>query len=1010
MEYQRDKAGKPFDFRGMNIMSPPDRMPPGKFPFAQNVRRVVDRGAAARPAQGVALHTLPSAPHTIRRLNDSTPNGPGLGYVVVIGADGEIFLDAVQVDSGYSGNPVSMLSFRPNASVQPWMYIADLIKMSKVRSDGKAFKTGIMEPQVAPSTTFVPASDTVSLLGDVTVYIFNNPIQAHNAPLESVYLWHNPADGGASGLIETEATANSVNVGNSLLFDLQSINGTLPVAGTNPVAWSQYTTFQGTVNVNGTAVTWDSGDQFSGLVSGNQLVIGGVTYTLASTPTNTTATLTASGGVQTAVAYTAAVLGPSISLFAPAMESEGYQDFNCSILGTFYVPAAGTYSFVVKAKDDFIWGIGNAPNGQVSWPGLSGGQSYSSYGQTMTTISGYPLIPRTHESSGGDNQFSSVTINITFSAPGNYPFEIDWDYWYHNQRGLMVQVNGNNIPPIPPSAITDTQYRFTYYSSETGAESNPSPASPQAPLSVLSNNVTATVSTDPQVDQINFYRLDEGLENYTFVGRVPNAQAFTYFLGQAVTSTGIQTVELVEIGRAPGTTEALSSNIPIVGQQLVVDSGTQGERITVTGVSFFNPPSSNVTEVSITANFTKTHAALTTLSTTVPVLSDSLLDVDIAGNPILNFDNYEPFPSIDLPRSGLVSVAAGVVNWQAGDFFNPRWLPGTVIIIGTVAYTLNTRPTTNTVLTASNVDIVNGVETVVLPPDATNVPYQISEPILAAQPLPYVWGPTDNVAFFMGVGDPLRPGTIYWTKGNDMDAAPDTNQQDITSPSDVLINGIWVDGFGIVFSADHKWVIWPNYFNALATATGTEGSTWTFQGPSGTRGLFMPRALATDGKNVFFRGKDGVYVTGAGGVEVSITDGDLYPLFSHEGSIPQPVTIAGLTIYPPDDTQPSRQKMSCATGYLYYDYVDTTGTPRTLVFDILAGGWVWDVYQYPVTVHALEEGPGVNGVLVGCADGTVRNLGQGGLEDQTAFILTPADDAGDSRAEKHWGDVYIEVE
>src|SRR6202011_4828374 len=145
-------------------------------------------------------------------------------------------------------------------------------------------------------------------------------------------------------------------------------------------------------------------------------------------------------------------------------------------------------------------------------------------------------------------------------------------------------------------------------------------------------------------------------------------------------------------------------------------------------------------------------------------------------------------------------------------------------------------------------------------------------------------------------------------------------------------------GFGMVFSSERAWEIWPNYFNALATVQGTQGSTWSIQLSGCKRGLFIPKAIAVEGANVFYRAKDGICVSVAGGPEKSITDDDLYPLFQHEGVVPQSVSRGGYTVYPPDDTKPNNQRMCCATGYLYYDYVDTLGTPRTLVFDIMAGG------------------------------------------------------------------------
>lgn len=996
MNYERDKPGTVLEFHGMNLVLPVDRMPPGKYPYAQNVRKYLDGGIAGRNRQDSSLVSLPTPVHTIRRLNDTTPKGPSGGFVLVIGSAGNLYVNGVQVDSGYSGNPLSMLPFRPATSVQPWMYIADSMKMQKVRSDGLNYKVGIAEPQAAPAVTFVPASDVLSLLGNVTVYYFNNPQQAHSAPLESVYLWHNASDNGPSNLIQTIAQANGVNSGNSLLFD----NG-LTVGGANPVAWSQYTTFSGTVSTSGTSVTWDSGNQFNGLAAGDKIVISGVTYTIAVSPapTNTTLSTTVSAGSQSAANYTAAKITGTVPLFAPAMESQGYQDFNCSILGTFYVPAAGSYSFTVTAKDDFIWGIGNSPNGQVTWPGLSAGQSYSGYGQTKTTLNAYPLIPRTEESSGSDGNTSTVTISITFSSAGNYPFEIDWDYWYHTPRGLSVTCNSANIPPIPPSAITNSQYRYVYRSSATGARSNGSPSSIQSPLSVLSNNVTANLSGDAQVDKVDFYRLDSGLSDFTYVGTISN-------LG-APTSVSTSTTEAITVINSPSVVSLASVSGLSAGNQVQVDSGGNLEIVTILSVGFpthVNPPT-------ISAIFTKTHltGVGVILLNSVATLTDTLLDVDVAGNPILEEDNFEPFPSIDLPRKGTVNVANGIVSWVSGDKFNVRWLSGTIIIIGTVAFTLNTRPSSTTTLTATNVDTINGIETIVAPADGTGLTYEIAEPILAAQPLAYIWGPTDNVNFYLGVGDPLRPGTLYWCKGNTPDSAPDTNQEDITSPSEILINGVWASGFGMVFSADRAWVIWPNYYNALATVQGTVGSTWSIQLSGCKRGLFIPRAIAAEGANIFFRTKDAIAVSVAGGPEQSITD-DLYNLFPHEGTTPQPVNRGPYTVYPPDDTNPQGQKMSVANGYLYYDYLDSTSTPRTLVYDIAAGGWVVDVYQSPATVHALEEGPWINGVLTGNIDGTVRSLNNFGADSSCVIVATPAFNAGDARAQKHWGDLYILVD
>jgi len=1011
--YERDPNGMRLAFHGINVVLPPDKVPAGKYPYAHNVRAYLRERTSGRATLDSSSVVLPYTPHSIRRLNDTTPAGPAGGFILVEGAANLLYANAVQVDSGLSGNPISLLPFRPNASVQPWMYVGDSVKMDKVRSDGTCYKMGIKEPQLAPSVSFVPASDTVSLLGPVTVYVFNNPSQSHSAPLAGVYIWKNESDPvGGSAVVETAGEASDTATGNSLLFDY--VAGSPDIDG-NPdtyVNWSQYTTYTGTVSTSGTAVTWDGGNQFGGLASGNKIVIGGVSYTITGTVTNTSLTVTVSAGTQTAVNYSAAVLTGTVPLFVPALESQGYQDFNCAVLATLYIPAAGTYTLSLTCKDDILWGIGNSANGTASWAGPTGGETLSTIGQTMTTINGYALLPRTYESSGEDSYYSTASAAVTFSAAGNYPIELDWDYWYHLPRGLAVLCNGASIPPIPTTAITDAQYRYTYRSSATGATSNPSPESPVNALSVLANNITASSSSDPQVDKIDFYRLDSGLENFTYVGTI-SALVDSTLTWNAVTTTG-----------SPFTVNVTSIAGMNVGASLSVDTGGNFEVVTILSLSPGGGTFPFIRRPSFTAVFTKTHSVFITVTTSVPTFNDTLLDTDVAANPILDFDNFEPFPSIDLPRSGTVNVSGGLVMWVSGDQFNTRWLPGTVIVIDTVAYTLNTRPTSPTTLTATNVVSIAGVETVITPPDAQVTSYAIAEPDLAAQPLPYLFGPTDNVSFFFAVGDPLRPGTLYWSKGNNPDSAPDTNQQDVTSPSEPLQNGCIVNGYGWVASTERAWLIVPNFFNALATAQGTEGSTWTLQLSSLIRGLYIPRCLTVDGGgNVFFRAKDGIYISPGGQGGKSITDEDLYNLFPHEGVVPQPVTIGGFTVYPPDDNYPQAQKMNVANGYLYYDYVYTileilpphfekvyVQIPATLVYDIAARGWVVDVYTPQVAVHVLEEGPGINGVLCGCFDGTIRPMVDSGTENATSVLLVPSFNAGDTRAYKHFGDIFIEGE
>lgn len=369
--------------------------------------------------------------------------------------------------------------------------------------------------------------------------------------------------------------------------------------------------------------------------------------------------------------------------------------------------------------------------------------------------------------------------------------------------------------------------------------------------------------------------------------------------------------------------------------------------------------------------------------------TDTLSDLGAAANPILQFDNFEPFPSIDLPRKGILNSTGQVLTWVSGDVFNIRWLPGTIIQIGfpnQVAYASVRRPSSTT-----SWDMTNNDPTVTPIPNGTNLVWNIAEPGLAAQPLAYLFGPTDNINFVFGVGDPLRPGTLYWSKGSNLDSAPDTNQLEVTDPSEALVNGAMSAGLGVVASIKRVWVILPNFFNALATVTGTQGSTWTLQATAINRGLYIPRCIAVEGGgDIFFRVEDGIDLSRAGSASISITNDTLYPLFVHEGSIPIAVTRNGITIQPPNDALPERQKFSIQGNYLYYDYIGLDTIPHTLVFDILAGSWVWDLYDFPVTIHASNAGESVQGTLAGCNDGTIRLMAPTGAENPTGTVLTPA--------------------
>jgi hypothetical protein len=411
-----------------------------------------------------------------------------------------------------------------------------------------------------------------------------------------------------------------------------------------------------------------------------------------------------------------------------------------------------------------------------------------------------------------------------------------------------------------------------------------------------------------------------------------------------------------------------------------------------------------------------------TAQNSAPVFKDVYSDAAVANNPLLEFDNFEPFPSIDLPHKGTIVIHNSLIQWGSGDRFNVNWAPGTIIQTGIGNYTLYRRPVDDS--------------TIIILEDAGGVPintdYSVTNATVLNQIVPAWWGPTDNAGYFFACGDPLREGTLYFTKGNNPDSAPDTNQIEVTSPSEPLIGGCIVGGLGMVFSSERAWLIYPNFSQAIATVVGVVGSPFNLVESISERGLYCRQGICTDGGGwVYFITKDGIRKSPAGSGSQSITDTDLYNLFPHEG-VPQQtynvVTYSGgvptvlYTVSPPNYENREAMVLRFAQGYVYFDYVGLDAARHTLVYDTIHDGWSVDVYGDGVSVHADNEGSFVGipsltpsalesgvGTLMGCTDGTIRRFDPAGGEAATMTLLTSAYNNGDRRSTKHFGDVFIEA-
>lgn len=376
----------------------------------------------------------------------------------------------------------------------------------------------------------------------------------------------------------------------------------------------------------------------------------------------------------------------------------------------------------------------------------------------------------------------------------------------------------------------------------------------------------------------------------------------------------------------------------------------------------------------------------------------------------LDFDNLEPWPTIDLPLNATsVSVTGTTALVTVPSPTNIlRLLPGNLIQLGGQnVYHLWTRPT----LISGSTYLLQFQENAGA---LTSVSVVITEPLIARQFIPYMWGPDADGTVF-AVGDGLRPGTISFAKNNNPDSAPDKYNLEITPPSEPLMGGETKNGVSYVASTERWWRLYAQGTAFLNPEVRTQHYSAVQQGIP--RGLAAPLGHCTDGRTIYWWAKDGIWSDEQG----SLTDADLYNLFPHEGVAGIAVTYNGVTAQPPDYARAGSFRLACSGGFLYATYPDANGVKRQLTLDIKAAAWridespatrvgvVYHVEQQEGTV--LSAGATYPRLLLGA--GTVMAQQRDRINDLgapiTCTVATMEWDAGDIRASQNWGDALLDL-
>lgn len=433
--------------------------------------------------------------------------------------------------------------------------------------------------------------------------------------------------------------------------------------------------------------------------------------------------------------------------------------------------------------------------------------------------------------------------------------------------------------------------------------------------------------------------------------------------------------------------------------------------------------------------------------------TDNFFDTSALGGSLIEYDNFQPWPTIDLPYTATSGTVSGVLTTiqvrgtqtlviysASSPFTSPapsnitKWLPGTLVLLGgQTAYTVWTRPASVTLASPPNTYyyayLFQFVENA---GDPTVTVLSILEPNIANQKLPYLWGP-DSAGTVFGAGDPFRPGSFYFCKNFTPDSAPDSYNQELTQPSEPVLGGEVLNGLSYAASPKRWWALYPQFGNLTQRYQCVERP---FQ-----RGLAAAYGHCTDGKNIYWWAKDGIWVSPGGGQGQSLTEEDLSNIFPHEGVVEsegvpgQDYQYGGYTIYAPNYGYSSLFRLGYCNGYLYADYRNSNGDPCTLVCDVrdlTKPKWSVDLYGTTITCHygveqqsatANDASTAYPALILGDAVGAVHyqtdNTNDGVLPTAPApgqlgqpisgVIATFEYNGGDIREDQLFNDAFLDV-
>lgn len=1019
-----------FDADGLGLSIPQDQTTQERrYPILVNVRQIVRGTLKQRPGLN-SFMTAPAAStpwHSLRRLNDKNANDytyvAGTGTVVSTGKTGAL----TQRDTGYSGNPLSLLPYRPPQSPSEWMAIADTNKMAKVKYDGTVRTLGI------PAPTAEPTAELGYSTGPLTKVIDNG---------NSATNWANGFAGEVPATTVRVNTAIGAGGEKYAGYDPNLFGSTgwyaLPLASLANITRGTVLTAAG----NGATMLVEEIHPASATSTTVQRVVGDDGSTSAVSGWMWITPATALKQIKQH-AYVSIGATPYRAAVIDVLEGpDGKLSFRI-YLGIGNISAGDALS--VEAS---VYGyLSTTPSGNMSATGVQWTALDASSINLLTKTTGVALDLTTFSSGGRaikpDDEMALSVYLSDVSRVVELRVEVDTnnglftkDYWTRSispDEFIVVTTGEVTAQENKPTERRREEYDRPYetrgkfypedaYSGYGGPREADEPNYPYSPgeqpgqgeIDSPGSSTSRTSTGNAQWATVRFKMSD-----FRQVGESQHVGLHTVVglrLRLEVSSTGTLDFAFDDWQIIGGYEPDITQGEPYEYRYRYRDS-TTGERsnwspITRTKVfphryqvlvTFTASGTTGVDKVDIQrrGGLVNDWRIIGSTTNSVTAFEDVYSDnyaLGVGQDPaaLEGNTNAQPFTISRGPTNVTSCVVSGpLIKKTSG--FNTSLAQGTPVIVN---------GTPSLVYRVRSADVLEVYDNCGQSSSAT---VEIPQQFIVGQPLPIIFGQLDGWSF--ALGDSYNPGRLYFFNYGTLGSTRSSYWIDVSDSSESLLNGCVYNGRAYVWTSERMYVISfsgdDDIFRSDVIASGT--------------GLYARWALAV-GDSMYWLGKDGIYSSDGASV-VNIVRRDILTLFSNEGQTGVSSTSIDAPYMPQNATATDIAALRLTLAQnklLYFDYKNSGGDRRTLVLDRALSqpgewGWYYDTYAPGATLHYADEGEGVRNIIVCSSEATSAAYTLGGAsktDNGTAFtcqVRTVSIDGGDMRGEKLFGDGFVDI-